>query len=261
MVLAHDVAGGGPTVVLLHAGAGDRRLWDPQWPTLGKSFRTLRCDLRGFGDSPASSGPFSNGGDVLELLDHHGVERAVIVGGSLGGRVAMEVAVEQPTRVAGLVLVSPALPGHDWSDQVRTFGDDEDDALGRGDVDAAVELNLRMWFDGPGRAPAPARAVRRAAVGEMQRRAFEVQLAAEGGADEDPLVEDLRERVREISAPTVVVVGEHDVSDFHAIGAHLVDTLPAARLVVASDTAHLPNYERPEAFDPALVDALQRAWW
>lgn len=256
MLLASDVSGEGPCVVLLHAGVGDRRLWDDQWSMLSEQWRVVRCDFRGFGETPPGRVPYSNGADVLELLDDAAVDRALVVGGSLGGRVALEIAVDQPERVTGLVLVSPSLPGHDWSEEVRAFGDEEDEALGLGDVEAAVELNLRMWFDGPHRGPAPALAARRAAVGEMQRKAFQVQLFAPNRREEDPLVEDLRARLIEIAVPTCVLVGQHDAHDFHAIGAHLAATLPFARLGVLAGTAHLPNFECPDAFNPVLVDAL-----
>ncbi len=256
MLLAHDDVDERPSIVLLHAGVGDRRLWDHQWLILKERWRVLRCDFRGFGQTAPGTLRYSNAGDVVELLDHAGVERAVIIGGSLGGRVALELAVDQPTRVSHLVLVSPPLPGHDWSDEIRAFGDDEDAALGRGDIEGAVELNLRMWFDGPRRSPVAAFAARRAAVGEMQRKAFELQSSATDRVEEEPLVDDLRVRLAEIQAPTRVIVGEHDVTDFHAIGAHLATTLPAARLDVLPGAAHLPNYECPEAFDPVLLDAL-----
>jgi pimeloyl-ACP methyl ester carboxylesterase len=165
------------------------------------------------------------------------------------------VAVARPALVSALVLVSPPLPGHEWSPEVQAFGDAEDDALERGDVDAAVELNLQMWFDGQGRRSAVIDPARRASVGAMQRWAFELQLAGEG-AEEELLVPDLSERIAEITAPTLIVVGEHDASDFHAIGARLAATLPHAQLNVLPGTAHIPNYERPELFDPLLAGTL-----
>ena len=84
-MLAHDFAGDGSDVVLLHAAIGDRRLWDYQWPWLTARHRTLRCDLPGFGQSPVPSGPYRSAGDVLELLELLGVERGVFVGGSRVG--------------------------------------------------------------------------------------------------------------------------------------------------------------------------------
>jgi pimeloyl-ACP methyl ester carboxylesterase len=192
----------------------------------------------------------------LELLDLVGITRAVVVGGSLGGRVALEMAMARPSAVGALVLVSPALPGHDWCREVREFGDAEDAALDAGEVDTAVELNMAMWFDGPRRSSADVDPTRRASVALMQRRAFELQRA--GGAEgvEELLVPDLAERVAGMTVPMVIVVGEHDVSDFHAIGAQLAAKVSNSRLNVLPGAAHVPYYERPEVFDPVLVAAL-----
>ena len=88
----------------------------------------------------------------------------------------LEVAVAQPDRVEKLVLLNPGLPGHDWSQEAQAGWAEEEAALERGDLDAAVEVNLRMWFDGPRRSAEEVDPALRARVGEMQRRALELQL-------------------------------------------------------------------------------------
>ena len=190
MVLDHDHRGAGSDLVFLHAAIGDRRLWDDQWPWVTSRYRALRCDFRGFGRSPQVSGPFSHARDVVDTLDSADVERTVLVAGSLGGRVALELAVARPELVAALVLVSPSLPGYEWSPAIRAFGAAEDKALERGDIESAVELNLRTWFDGPNRPWMAVDAGRRDEVAAMQRRAFELQLAGDD-ATEQLLVGDL----------------------------------------------------------------------
>jgi pimeloyl-ACP methyl ester carboxylesterase len=112
-----EVAGEGPEIVLSHEGLCDSRMWDPQWESFTRSHRVLRFDFRGYGRTPLSPGRYSAAQDVIDLLDEHGLERAAFVGVSLGGRVALEVALAQPERVSALVLVGSGLPGHDWSDE------------------------------------------------------------------------------------------------------------------------------------------------
>ncbi len=75
------------------------------------------------------------------------------MGVSLGGRVALEIALARPDLVERLVLVGTGLPGYAWSDTVRRYSEEENAAIARGDLDAAVEANLRMWVDGPNRSP------------------------------------------------------------------------------------------------------------
>jgi 3-oxoadipate enol-lactonase len=173
VIMAHDDEGSGPTVVLLHSGVCDRRMWRPQREILRRSHRVIAPDLRGFGDTPLPPERFGHADDLVELLDHCGVDRAALVGSSMGGRVALEMAATHPDRMAALVLLCA---GHrDLPDTAASeaFEAEEGRLLEVGDVDGAVELNVATWL-GPS-----ADDDTRELVREMQRRAFEVQLAAD----------------------------------------------------------------------------------
>jgi 3-oxoadipate enol-lactonase len=252
-----EVAGEGPAVALVHEGICDSRMWDPQWESFARAHRVLRLDLRGFGRSPLEAGSFSNARDLIETLERHGFERTALVGVSLGGRVALEVAVARPELVSALVLVAPGLPGHDWSSEVKAAWDEEEAALQAGDVDKAVEVNLRTWVDGPGRRSEDVDAEVRRRVGDMQRRAFELQLPVWEDAEEELLVSDLAERLGEIRVPTLVVVGEEDNPDMHAIADRLVREIPGARRATIANTAHVPSIERPREFDSLVLPFLE----
>ena len=252
----YETAGAGDPVVLVHAGICDSGMWDPQWRSLAGSHRLLRHDMRGFGRSPLPPGPYSNARDLLEVMDAAGFGRAAIVGTSLGGRVALEVALAAPDRVSALVLVGPGLPGHEWSQAVRDYGAAEDAAIGRGDLDAAAELNVRFWVDGPLRDAGQVDASVRDHVRAMQRRALELQVPVWEEADEELLVPGLGERLGEIRQPALVLVGEVDQPDIHTIAARLVHGLPDAAFATIPATAHLPSLERPEAFDRLVTGFL-----
>jgi pimeloyl-ACP methyl ester carboxylesterase len=172
MDLYAEVAGEGATVVLVHAGICDSRMWDPQWDAFPAAHRTVRYDLRGFGRSSLPPQPYSHGRDLIALLERLGIQRATLAGASLGGRVALEVAVTHPEVVDALILADAALPGFAWSDELRAFWAKEDAALERGDLDTAVEVNLQMWVDGPRRPAAAADSAVRESVRRMQRRAL-----------------------------------------------------------------------------------------
>ena len=234
--LAHDVAGSGEAVVLLHSGMCDRRMWDPQWGPLARRFTVVRCDLRGFGATALPDEPFSNADDVLSVLDHLGVERASLIGSSLGGRVALEVAAGRPHRVAKLALLCPALRGLPLTEAVRRFALREDELLERGQIAEATALNVRTWL-GP-----QASEKTGALVHAMQARAFELQLAADTGG---PVVPDEIDLAR-ISAPALIVAGALDLDYFRSVARHLAASLPRARLVTLDWAAHLPSLERPE---------------
>jgi pimeloyl-ACP methyl ester carboxylesterase len=251
-----EVAGEGPAVALVHEGICDSRMWDPQWELWARSYRVLRLDLRGFGRSPLGSGPYSHARDVIAALEQHGIERAALVGVSLGGRVALEVAVARPDLVSTLVLVAPGLPGHEWSAELREQWAAEEAAFEAGELDAAVEVSLRTWVDGPRRQPADVDPAVRRRVGEMQREAYELQRE---WVDEEPLVADLAERIREIRAPTLVLVGEEDQPDMRAIAERLAREISGARLATIPATAHVPSMERPREFDALVLPFLEEA--
>jgi 3-oxoadipate enol-lactonase len=234
-------------------------MWDPQWETFPRSHRVLRYDLRGFGRSPIEPGRYSHARDLLELLAQEGLESVSLVGGSMGGRVALEVALARPELVDALVLVGAGLPGHDWSAEMNAADEAEEAALARGDLDAAIEVSLRTWVDGPRRRPEDVDPAVRARVAEMQRRAYELQLPVEGTAEEEPLVGDLAERLGDVGAPTLLVVGEEDVPDIHQIADRLGREIQDARRASIANAAHVPSLERPREFDELVLPFLQSA--
>jgi 3-oxoadipate enol-lactonase len=255
VALYAEVAGEGPAVVLVHEGICDSRMWDREWQEWSPSFRLLRVDLRGFGNSPLEPGAFAQARDLIEALEAQGMERAALVGVSLGGRVALEVALARPELVSALVLVAPGLPGHEWSQDMRDAWAEEEAAFEAGDLDAAVEASLRTWVDGPRRRPEDVDPQVRASVGEMQRRAYELAVGVED--EEELLVDDLAQKLGEIRVPTLILVGEEDQPDMHAIAERLAREIPGARLERIEATAHVPSMERPREFDELALPFLR----
>jgi 3-oxoadipate enol-lactonase len=249
--LRYEVTGSGPPVCLLHSGVTDSRAWDGQVARLAPSYTVVRYDIRGFGGSPLRPGPLSHLADLRELLDELGVEATTLVGNSFGGRIALEFALEHAARVTKLVLVAAALRDYGWSDEMRTFAQAEDEAMERGDVDAAVELNLEMW----------ALPHVREVVRPMVRRALEVQQAAYEGDSppepEPPLDPPALSRLGELRVPTLVVVGDRDVAQFRDMADLFAREIPGARLEVIERAGHLPGLERPDDFDRLLLEFLE----
>jgi len=233
--------------VLLHSGVCDRRMWEPQSGPLAESFRVVRPDLRGFGETPLPPGRFSYAADVIELLDHLGIERAAVVGSSFGGRVAMELAVTDPDRVERLVLLCPALAGVPPTADAAAFDEAEEALLEAGDLEGAVALNVRTWL-GP-----DADERTRSDVALMQRHAFEVQIAAETGP-EQPELDRVEVNPAAITAAALVVSGGQDMDHFQAVAAHVAETMPNARHIHLDWAGHLPSVERPEVITALITD-------
>jgi 3-oxoadipate enol-lactonase len=246
MTLSYDVDGEGPALVLLHSGACDRRMWAPQWPALvDAGYRVVRPDFPGFGETPMPDRPGNEADDVLNLMDALGIDRAALVASSGGGPVAVEIAARRPDRVSALVLLCAMVPGHERTDELRAFGARENALLEAGDVAGAVELNLDTWL-GPETGETTREQVRR-----MQRRAFEVQLAAT--EEFDPIEHEYD--LSTIQAPCLAISGGHDLPDFRQIAARMPGLI-GARHVELPWAGHLPSMERPDAVTGLLLEFL-----
>jgi 3-oxoadipate enol-lactonase len=233
-------------------------MWQPQVEVLRTAgYRVLTPDLRGFGQRVLEPVPFSYVRDVEGLLDGP----AAVVGSSLGGRVALELAVLRPDLVQLLVLISPGLPGWEWSDETRAGWAEEEAAFERGDFEEAAEASLRLWVDGPRRSPEALDPAMRSAVRGMVLRSYELQGDAwDAGAEEEKTLDPpVTGRFGEIRCPTLVVVGDEDVADMRAIAAHIANSVSGARLVNLPRAAHLPSLERADEINVLLLAFLHQS--
>jgi pimeloyl-ACP methyl ester carboxylesterase len=175
----------------------------------------------------------------------------------LGAGTAVAFALDFPERTRSLVLVSPGgdLYAPDPPDEMRSFWRDEERLLDAGDLDAAVELNLRTWVDGPHRRPEEVDPQVRAFVGEMQRDAF-----ANPAFDAEEIeIAPLIDRLAELTMPVLVVVGDADQPSTIAIGRRIAAEVPDARLVSMPGVAHMLTLERPAEFERLVLDFLAEA--
>jgi pimeloyl-ACP methyl ester carboxylesterase len=141
---ADDTGGDGPVLVLLHPGWGDSSIWLPVLDRLPPHYRVIRCDTRGFGRSPAPAAPFTQLGDLAVVLDHRGADRVVLVGHSAGGGTAIGLALADPARVRGLLLLAPGVQDYPWPPDdpyIQQF----DALFVAGDRDGLAALGLRTW--------------------------------------------------------------------------------------------------------------------
>jgi pimeloyl-ACP methyl ester carboxylesterase len=253
MELWHESAGDGQPILLLHAGVCDARMWEHQMTSLAGWHQVIRADLRGFGRSPFPAEKFSFARDVVELIERLDAGPVVLLGASMSGRVALEVATARPDLIEGLILANAVLPGWPWSQPVRAFGAEEEAALDRGNVEAAVEANLKMWVDGPKRDRDGVDPVLRGFVATMQRDAFHIQLPMWDEADEELMAPDVGDSLGELGMPTLVIDGALDVEDIHEIARRIAGTVPDAKLEVIGGVAHLPSLERAAEFDRLVL--------
>lgn len=246
----YRTAGEGPAVLFFHAGVADSRMWQHQMDLDGH--RVIVFDQRGFGNTRWVPGPYSNREDALALLDHLGIDRCVVVGCSNGGEAAMQLALVAPEVVAGLVLVGAAPRG--WSPEGGWADDPLDEeamaAAEAGDHERAVELEARMWLAGPDRSLDEIDPDLIGLFRDMDLTPLRTQ--NERGEHVQTLNPPTNERLDQISAETLVIVGEHDYPDLVKAAHHLADRLSHRPAVILDGTAHLPSLEVPGPFNETL---------
>jgi 3-oxoadipate enol-lactonase len=245
--LHYDVAGTGPPLALLHGGLWDGRLWDDQMEAFVARFRTVRPDFRGFGRSDPAEREFNLTEDLVTVLDEEGIDRAAVVGLSLGGYVALDIALARPDRVSRLVLVGAGVTGFDdWSDRIQRHRERTDGAVKGGDLAGAMELDLELWCP------------LRSGDDERQRRIARENVNA-------PLAEEVADvfeqeaigRLGEIRVPTLVLVGDRDVPEMLQLAEILTTGIPGARKVVLEDADHIPNVRKPKEFNELVLGFLE----
>jgi 3-oxoadipate enol-lactonase len=253
--IAYEAAGAGPPVLLMHAGLSDKRMWDRQWRPLAERFHVVRYDARGFGASADPTRPYTLHGDALDVLDALGIGRAAVVGVSMGGGAALDLALAVPHRVSALVVVNSTPSGWHHTREIMRSWEAVDAAYDRYGADAANELEMKMWLDGPFRRSDAVDRDVRAEVASVNRVLLErqVEFTVEPGELDPPAID----RLGELRCPTLVITSEHDQPSVLA-GAFELARQAGAEHVEIAGAAHLPNLERPREFLAALLPFLER---
>jgi pimeloyl-ACP methyl ester carboxylesterase len=240
----YELAGAGePTVILIHGGLLDCHMWDEQFELLARTHRVLRYDADAHGKSTLPPDAYWDHISLRELMESLGIERAILVGLSLGGRIAIDLALEDPERVEAIVAVSSGLSGYRFeSEFYLEHRDAMIQAWRAGEFDAVVEAFQRSWTDGPYREPADVDPEVREKVRAMARNGLEH--AMEGRLIDPPAVD----RLEELQLPMLLIVGELDVPGILEIADMVAAANPNAELVAVPDVAHMVNMEKSAEF-------------
>jgi 3-oxoadipate enol-lactonase len=238
-----DRGGDRPPVVLLHESVVDSRIWEPFLPHVRERLRTIRYDQRGYGRSPMWDGPYSPVDDLTSVLDAACVDRAVLVGTSRGGRIAIAAAIERPERVSALVLAVSGVAGR----PLNVEGTPEQEARweaaeAKGDVAELAELDMEIW----------------APIGvEDELRAMFLENAEASNADDPAVEEPSVERLGEIGIPTLVVTAGRDVPDLEAVGDLLAREIPGAQRARIEEADHMIQWRAPDELARLVLDFLR----
>ena len=253
--LFYQMKGSGSSLLLLHAGIADSRMWDAQFDDFSEYFQVVRCDLRGYGHSFLPNGPFAYYEDIRVLVEALNLAPTWLIGASFGAQVAIDFALAYPSQVNGLVLVSPVVSGFQPTREVKQFNEQEEVLLESGKLEDATELNLRMWVDGPYRASGVVEPAIRKQVGEMQLQAF--SHPEPNNVALSKLNPPAIEQLHNIQHPVLIISGLLDVPEFVQLSELLVESIPEAKRIVIPEVAHMLSMEVPDKFHQHVSEFIR----
>ncbi len=245
----YEECGAGPAaVVLIHDGIAHSVVWDAVWPAFCKQFHTIRYDRRGYGRSPATTQPYFETDDLQALLKHLQIKRAMLVGSSHGGALAINFTLEHPDLVEQLVLVGAVVDGYGFSDHFLTRTMKNEAPLQKNDV-AGLVAN---WANDP--------YVLAANHAEAKKKLNDLLTASPQDLTHDDMARPTRRavtRLGEIRIATLILVGDQDIPDVHAHAGVIENGIPHSRRFVVEDAGHLMYMEKPDEFSRLVITFLQ----
>ena len=250
--LFFEAAGKGENIVLIHDGAVHREIWDAQFPVFAEKYRVIRYDRRGFGKSPNPTIPFSNIDDLNQLFIQLKLKKAVIMGISSGGGLAIDFTLKYPDKVSSLVLVGAVVGGYGYTSHMLTRG---------GHVKSLAELlsDPQKTIEYFGKEDPYEIYKENIKAKEKFLKLLNGNPINLSQKDNTLLIRADRPAAKyldEIKVPTLILVGEYDIPDVHAHAGVIEFGIPNARREIIYNSGHLIPLEQPDAFNEASLKFL-----
>lgn len=248
--LYYEICGAGDPLVLIHGNTLDTRCWDDQFAVFARHYRVIRYDMRGYGQSALpTSESYTPADDLMALLSWLDIGHAHILGLSRGGAVAIDFALAFAQATDTLILADTGLWRFDWQE----FGEFSSRVRAAG-MASGLDAAREQWLAGALFAPV----MTMPAVAERLKQMVTDYSGWHWLHKEslDLMEPPQHERFDAIVAPTLVLVGEQDLPDFHAIAQLILDGVPDAKRLVLPGVGHLSNMEDPVRFNQAVLDFL-----
>lgn len=255
--LYYEEAGSGGAVILLHSMNTNLHIWDAQFEALAGQYRVIRYDARGFGRSRGDSVDFTDYDDLLAVMDHLDLRKAILVGLSLGGMTAIEFTLEHPERVIALVLSGTGLNGYEYtfSEEARARMAATRKALAEGDMSTAAMLSTQGYFDTPERPWTAVDSGLRTTIHAMILGSTN-RLALNTTHHHHFLEPKAIERVGEIRVPVLLMLGGYESPNEYGIADLIEQNVPGTQRAIIPGAGHLTSMENPTAFNEALTAFL-----
>jgi pimeloyl-ACP methyl ester carboxylesterase len=256
-----EEAGEGDTILFVHADFVDGGMWKGVMERLSSRYRVVCYDKRGYGRSEPATGPICRRRELESIVRSIDGGPVHLVGCSNGGQSSLDLALERPELVRSLALVNSTPSGFQPEGAPPPEILEMIAAMTRGDIAATNGLQIRIWFDGPGREIEDfdeARLAARAEAARMNRIFVEGGgFLASGSTEIDPLDPPALKRLGEVRRPTLVVSGDLDYSETRRASELMAAGIPGARFRRMGGCAHAAPLEEPEAFSDMLAAFIE----
>jgi len=242
----------GAPLIMIHGNTLDTRMWDDQWAVFAERLLVVRYDLRGFGRSVLPTAePYTHAADLHALLAHLALTEPVhVMGMSRGGDIALDFALAYPQQTRSVILVDTVLSGFQYTASWRYIFDTV--------KSAGIPAAKAAWLHDPMFAAAMEHPVVAARLKQMVEDYSFWHWAGNANPEQHPAVPNL-ERLPELAAPLLVLVGERDIPDFIVSAELIAQRAPHAQLVRLPGVGHVPNMEAPEMFNARVLEFLNGA--
>lgn len=248
----YELAGEGEVIVLIHADSLDSRMWDKQFAFFTKKYKVLRYDIRGFGKSDIpSTEMYSFSEDLHLLLTHVSIEKAHVVGLSLGGAIAIDFALLYPDNVVSLVLADSGIAGHGFSPEFLKEVHEVIVLAKEHKLAEAKSKWLRLEFFAYSKQfPDVWNDIQTMVTDTSGYRWY-------GNNQPIDLQPFAANRLDEIHIPTRIIIGEHDIADFQKKASFMHQNIKRSKVVQIPHAGHLSNMDNPDQFNTELQTFLE----
>jgi len=246
--LFYELAGSGKNIVLLHDGMVNREIWDEQFPLLAKTFRVVRYDRRGYGKSSDPQVKYSHIADLNQLFTKLEIDKAIIIGMSSGGRLAIDFTLTYPEKVTGLVLVGAVVSGFGYTSHMDTRGGHFNPQK----YSDPVKVHEYFIMDDPYEIYSENRAAKEKVMKLIPN------LARQNVVPTQPAGKVAVRSLSEIKVPALILAGEYDIPDVHAHAGVINAGIANSKREIIPQSGHLIPIEQPALFNEAVMTFLNK---
>ncbi|MBI5403833.1 MAG: alpha/beta fold hydrolase [Ignavibacteriae bacterium] len=246
----YEEKGDGVPLIMIHGGFLDRRMWDGQFDYFSNYYRVIRFDVRNHGLTTSGADNFTNYDDLNALMDSLKINKAVVMGLSMGGLITIDFALAHPEKVIALIPVSTGLSGFDKKDDGwKEFDRNINIEFTKSNVKGAIDCMLKAWTDGPDRTPEQVDSKVRENVRIMLKSTFDKPDTMRIPGKLNPPANG---RLSEIKAPVLTIFGNLDMQGIKNIAGRIENEIIGSRKVEIKGAAHMVNMEFPDEFNETV---------